>query len=325
MDKTKSNLQVRISSGATVVTIPVGGIQGQTDGQTEAAFLDLEAGQPDAKGFTNINIKAASEYFFVDSSNVAGFVICIKPLVPVMDAGLIGCNGGADISLSLNTNHRLGEVGVDGFTAAECEAQQGRVEIPYAICSAGTVGLACTADADCDTSVGASDGTCTHIPARCGGGNGGTVCQSDDDCAAGVSCGMPHPGVCNGPLVPGFGMGDTGPGELFIVPNPDPNNPLNGMPIELGFEKALPCGDEGPGMRSPFALTTGVSSSMISNANNMPGHTLNFQAQGENFDCYNWQASAVGRLVLSAPALDQPLIGDVSTVFTFASHLGVGT
>jgi len=118
--------------------------------------------------------------------------------------------------------------------------------------------------------------------------------------------------------VPTVGMGDSGPGELFIAPVPDPNLPFNGMPIELGFEAALPCGDEGPGMRSPFALTTGVSRAHVTYANNDPTQTLTVEADGENFDCHDWQGTSHGHLVLSAPALDQPQVGDVATVFNFA-------
>ena len=200
---------------------------------------------------------------------------------------------------------------------------QGHVEAPFAACSAGNVGAMCEADRTCDTSEGTNDGMCMHFPATCSSGNVGTACATDADCTNGANagvCGMPHGGVCNGPLVPGLGNGDSGPGELFIVPNPDPAVKLNGMPIELGFEAKLPCGDEGPGMRSPFALTTGVSRSLVRNANNMLGQTLSFETQGENFSCHDWQANSRGRLVLSAPAIDQRLVGDVATVFTFASH-----
>ena len=312
--------QVKIAGG---LTIPLGHFQGQTNGQTAPAFLDLEAGQPNANGFVNVNIVGASDFIFVDATMLARFVICIKPRVPVMAAGALGCYGGADIGLSLDVNHHIGQVGVDGFTAAQCEAQRGHVEIPYAACAAGKVGLACDADVDCDTAAGTLDGVCTHFPARCTAGTVGTMCHKNEDCMTATNpgqCGMPHPGVCNGPLVPGFGMGDTGPGELFIVPNPDPANPLNGLPIELGFESALPCGDEGPGMPISFALTTGASRSTVLNANNELGHTLNFDAQGENFSCEHWQEPGRGRLVLSAPALDQMLVGDVATIFIFASH-----
>ena len=285
--------------------------------------MDLEAGQPDEHGFTRINITAASEFFYVDATALAGFVVCIKPLVPVLSAGFLGCNGGMDVGISLDQDHHLGQVGVDGFTAEQCAAMQGHVEVPYAACTAGNVGATCSMDADCNTMADVMDGACTHFPARCSSGNVGAACTTDADCTNGANagvCGMPHGGVCNGPLVPGTGTGDTGPGELFIVPNPDPAVQLNGMPIELGFEAKLPCGDEGPGMRSPFALTTGFSRSLIQNANNMLGQTLSFEAQGENFSCQDWQGNSRGKLVLSAPAIDQRLVGDVSTVFTFASH-----
>jgi hypothetical protein len=320
LNKVKSTFQVKIAGG---LNITVGRFEGQSNGQTEPGFLDLEAGQPDAHGFTKINITRASEFLYVDATRLAGFVVCIKPLVPVMSAGLLGCNGGMDVGISLDQDHHLGQLGLDGFTAAQCAAQQGHIETPYAACDAGNVGAMCSANADCDTSAGANDGMCTHFPATCSTGNVGKACETDADCTNGARagvCGMPHGGVCNGPLVPGFGTGDTGPGELLIVPNPDPAVQLNGMPIELGFEANLPCGDEGPGMRSPFALTTGTSRSLVLNASNMLGQTLSFDAQGENFSCQDWQGNSRGRLVLSAPALDQPVAGDVASIFTFASH-----
>src|SRR5262249_52738928 len=140
LDPVKSTLQVKITMG---LTVDVGRWQGQTNGQTEAAFLDLEAGQPDANGFTRVNILRSSEYLFVDASRLAGFVICIKPLVPVMSAGILGCLGGTDVSFSLDQNHHLGQLGVDGFTAEQCTAQGGRIEVPYSACSAGNVGVLC--------------------------------------------------------------------------------------------------------------------------------------------------------------------------------------
>jgi hypothetical protein len=318
--KAKSTFQIKIAGG---LTIPVGRFDGQSNGQSEPAFLDLEAGQPNERGVTRINIVAASEYLYVDATMLAGFVICIKPLVPVQSAGVLDCDGGMDVGISLDQDHHIGQVGVDGFTVQQCVAQQGQVEVPYSGCTAGKLDAACTTNEDCDTSAGASDGVCTPFPARCSTGKVGTPCTTNDECTSGANagqCGMPHGGVCNGPLVPGTGSGDSGPGELLIVPNPDPAVQLNGMPIELGFEAKLPCGDEGPGMRSPFALTTGFSRSLVRNANNMLGQTLSFDAQGENFSCQDWQQNSRGRLVISAPAIDQRLVGDVATIFTFASH-----
>ncbi|MBI1815361.1 MAG: hypothetical protein HYR72_10315 [Deltaproteobacteria bacterium] len=320
LDPAKSIFKVKIAGG---LSIDLGSFQGQTNGQTEPAFLDLEAGQPDAQGVTRINVLRASDYIFVNS-DLAQIVFCIKPIVPVMSAGVLGCNGGMDIGISLNVDHHLGQVGVDGFTLAQCTAQRGTVELPYALCSAGAVGQACDVDTDCNTSGTTNDGVCTHAPSTCTAGKVGAVCEHDIDCdvdGGDGHCGRPHPGVCNGSLVPGFGTGDTGPGELFIVPNPDPAVQLNGLPIEFTFEQALPCGDEGPpAMRLPFALTTGHSRSLVLNANNELGHTLNFDVQGENFSCTDWQDSKRGRLVLSAPAIDQMLVGDIATIFNFSAH-----
>jgi len=320
LDSTTSTFQVKISGG---LTIPIGTFRGQTNGQDAPAFLDIEAGQPDENGFTRVNIIAASDYFYVDAKSLAGFYFCLKPMVPVMSAGILGCNGGANVSFSLNEDHHLGQVGVNGFTAAQCAAMQGHVEVPYSACSAGIIDQACSMDSDCDTAPGAGDGACENFPSVCTAGKVGTPCQKNAECKMGSTagqCGMPHGGVCNGPLVPEVGTEDSGAGELLIAPNPDPRVGTNGMPIEIGFETALPCGDEGPGMASPFALTTGHSSSLVSNANNMLGHTLPFDTQGENFDCYDWQSNNKGGLVISAPALDQRPIGDVATIFNFFSH-----
>jgi len=311
----------------------VGTFQGQSNGQAEPAFFDFEAGQPDAAGFVKVKIVRASEYFVVDARKTAArFIICLHMLVPpegIPDAGILACNGGMDISLSLDQDHRVQQDGVD-VTADQCTALQGTVETPYASCSAGRVDQSCGVAADCDTSPGAGDGVCTHFPGECRAGNIGAVCQTDADCTldtvAGI-CGLPHGGVCNGPLVPGVGTGDTGPGAFFIAPIPTPPILTNGFSIEIGFEKDLPCGDEGPGVLSPFALTTGSSTVTISNADAQRGKTLIFKpTPGQNFDCYNWQTSKRGRLVLSAPALDQILVptpllvGDVASVFTFASQ-----
>ena len=321
VDPSQSALQVKLPGG---LTVEVGKFQGQSNGQTEAAFLDLEAGELDEHGFTNISIPRASQYIYVDATTLAGFVICIKPLVPVVNAGALGCNGGMDVSIFLNQDHRLGRIGVNGVTAAQCAAAQGHVEVPYNACTAGNVDHLCAVDVDCDTSMGANDGTCTHFPAVCTAGKVGMACEASTDCATDVNpgqCGMPHGGVCNGPLVPGTGTGDSGCGEMLIVPNP--NVQLNGLPIELSFEAALPCGDEGPGRPSPFALTTGMSRSLVTHANSKEG-TLTFQVQGQNFSCQNWQAGGMGRLVLSAPAIDQQVqpgvFQDVATIFNLVSE-----
>jgi hypothetical protein len=325
LNKSRSTFQVRIPPG---VNIPVGNFEGQTNGVTEPAFLDLEAGQPDAQGITKVNVVRASEYIFANAPS-AGFVFCIKLQVPAPEAGILACNGGVDISIALNVDHNIGEVGVNGFTAAQCEALQGHVEVPYSTCGAGLVGQLCEADADCDTSEGSNDGACTnHFPGTCVAGKTGAVCQRNADCDAGSVagfCGAPHGGVCNGPLVPVIESGDTGPGALVIAPNPEPPYQINGIPVTLNFESDLPCGNEGPGIPSPFALTTGTMRSAIMDANDDPGHQLNFQTTGENFSCYDWQGENRGRFVLSAPALDQyiPLshiYTDVATMFNFWSH-----
>lgn len=304
--------------------IVLGNFQGQTNGVVEPAFMDFEAGQPDpVTGFAAINIVAASEYIFVSNSQF-GVTLCIKPLVPVTNAGAIGCNGGVAAGFSTSINHNLGTVGLDGFTEDQCAAMNGRVEGPNQTCAAGN-GNPCRRNADCDTTAGAGDGVCGLSPATCTAGKSGSACQADADCdttpaAEDGVCGRTqlHPGACNGPLTAGGIPGDTGPGEVIIAPSPNTQLILNGLPIELSMEAAAPCGDEGPGDRITFALTSGMSKSTILNANNSPGQTLEVDAQGQNFSCTDWHnAGGPGRLVLGAPAIDIPTVGDVVTTFTF--------
>ncbi|MBI3786519.1 MAG: hypothetical protein HY270_24280, partial [Deltaproteobacteria bacterium] len=71
--------------------INLGGFQGQTNGVTEPAFLDLKAGQPNAAGFANIDVTASSDYIYIDARPTAPLVLCIKPIVPAVNAGVVEC------------------------------------------------------------------------------------------------------------------------------------------------------------------------------------------------------------------------------------------
>jgi hypothetical protein len=90
--------------------------------------LDLRAGVPDpVTGQARIDVTGASE--FISLSLPTG-TICIRPLVdaPVLDAGLIDCDGGAELGTDTSQDHNIGVVGVDGFTAEDCAAAGGTVE-----------------------------------------------------------------------------------------------------------------------------------------------------------------------------------------------------
>jgi hypothetical protein len=277
---------------STSTSFVLGGFAGQKDGVTgQVGYLDLDAGQTDDRGFATIDIVEASDYLYVDATAQAQIVVCIKPIVPVTNAGLLACKGGVDVSIAVTQNHHLGMIGTDDFTAAQCTSLGGSIE------------------------------------------------------------NAPHPGVCNGPLEVSQLGGDSGPGSVTISPIPQLG--LNGLPVEIGTERALPCGDEGPGQPALFAFTSATFRSMILNLNNITdicsagatgtgcatnadcdsapaagdgicGATLRSETHGENFSCPNWQAAdAPGCLVFSAPQLDaNPLsvAGDLVTAFSFCGR-----
>lgn len=322
----RSPFQATLGQGFTVT---VGGFQGQTaDGEVGEAFLDLQAGTPDpSTGVATIDVVGASDFIFADGRDLAGIVLCLKPLVPVTAAGIVACTGGDSFGLSTSQDHHIGQIGVDGFTAADCDAAQGHIESPNQICQTGLVGELCRQNSECDTEPEAGDGLCGLEMARCTAGTAGADCQADADCDTnpvlqdGV-CGQPgpHPAVCNGPFTAGQTGGDSGVGAAIIAP--DNATGLNGLPLRLSIQSDLPCVDPGPGATMTFALTTGESVSVIMNFNNMLGETVNITRQGENFSCADWgNPEGVGRFTLSAPAIDQnPGGGDIITGFTFSGR-----
>jgi len=91
-------------------------------------YLDLAAGVPDpVSGLAQVDITGASEFLSVP---VGAVTLCIKPLVPVSNAGVLACNGGVDLGVSSSQDHNIGVVGVNGFTADACTAAGGTVESP---------------------------------------------------------------------------------------------------------------------------------------------------------------------------------------------------
>ena len=56
---------------------------------------------------------------------VGALTVCIKPTVPIVNAGVLACNGGVDLSVRSEQDHNIGVVGVDDFTALQCAAAGG--------------------------------------------------------------------------------------------------------------------------------------------------------------------------------------------------------
>jgi hypothetical protein len=89
-------------------------------------FLDLAAGPPDpVTGLARVDVVGASEFLTVQ---VGLLRVCIKPIVPVVGAGVLACNGGYDLGVSSAQDHNVGVVGADGFTAQDCADAGGVVE-----------------------------------------------------------------------------------------------------------------------------------------------------------------------------------------------------
>jgi hypothetical protein len=310
------------------VTLPIATFQGQTNGQAEQGFFEFQAGQPDPQtGIATIDVTNSSEFLFADARSFPGanLVLCIKPVLPAVNAGLIACNGGLP-GITTAQNHRLGQIGVDGFTPDDCSSMNGSIESPNQICAAGLIGEPCRTNADCDSTTGAGDGVCGLEMSQCTGGKSGEACRNDGDCdtAPGEEDGVcgtpkPHPGVCNGPLVGSQGPIDGDPGAVVIAPNTVP--PLSGLPVRLSIQSTLPCVDPGPGATITFALTSGQATSKIDHFSN-GDETETAVSRGENFSCRDWQnPNGPGKLVLNAPALDQvPGGGDAISGFVFSAQ-----
>jgi hypothetical protein len=323
----KSTFQIVLGSG---LALTLGVFQGQSQGQTEPGFMDLQAGAPDpATGIASVDVTDSSEFFFVQNAGF-GIVLCLKLHTPAPSAGIVDCNGTLDFSTVLTQNHNIGQVGVDGFTAAQCASMGGSVESPNQICAAGMLGEVCRTNTDCDSSSGSGDGVCGLLQSFCTSGKGGgsqatqVPCQSDADCDTMIGaldgvCGRstPYPGVCNGPFSISQIGSPTGPGAVILAPLPQFG--LSGVPVELTMETALPCGDEGSGLTTPFAFTTGLSRTTILNVNNNhEGTNSTYDVTGLNFSCVDWSdMNGPGAFVLAAPSLDVPQVGDIIAVFRF--------
>lgn len=347
LDPARSNFKGVLAPGFEVT---LGSFRGQDNGVIGDAFLEFEAGAPDENGIALVNITDASDYIVAQAA-IANLTVCLKPIVPVTNAGAVDCDGGLDYSIQTSVDRVVGQIGENGFTAADCAAIGGSIEGANQVCAEGLVGLECFVNGDCDTAVGSGDGLCGLATGQCPGNplNPGAPCNSNADCegarctpvrcTAGKTdepcrnagdcdttptaedglCGQQaaNPGGCQGTLQATQIGEDSGPGAVVFAPFPQFG--LQGLPLQLNFENALPCGDEGSGPSQAFALTTGTARTVIYNFNAGP-NDLVFEQEGQNLDCRNWTNGTGGRFGLGFPALGANPTGaggDLIIGFTF--------
>ncbi|MBI3784291.1 MAG: hypothetical protein HY270_12920, partial [Deltaproteobacteria bacterium] len=248
---------------------------------------------------------ASSEYLFIDGRPTAPIVLCIKPILPAVNAGVVECNGGLDFSIKLSVDHNIGQIGVDGFEAPQCLSacttlSCGKIESANQVCAAGLIGEQCRSDADCNSTATSTDGVCglgrlctagkygdpcstnadcDNNPGdgrcapqpKCTEGTKGASCRADVDCdttadAADGVCGNPDPEP--GVCNSGTEAGQVGGDSGAGAVTLAPAAGLTGLPVQLSLESALPCGDEGQPAASPFALTSGIARTVIKNFSN---------------------------------------------------------
>jgi len=129
-----------------------------------------------------------------------------------------------------------------------------------------------------------------------------------------------HQGVCNSDYLSEIIPGDSGPGGMVIAP--DPETRQGGLSMESFVETALPCGDE-PGTSrgvDQWVLTTGLVRGRVVDVDNVPGETMEFEAQGQNVSCDAWtEEDGPGTLVFVGPNVDQELtgLGLIDVVYVF--------
>ena len=275
-DPAKSKLVATLGPGAD---FPTAGFTG---------FLDLSAGIADpTTGVAFIDLVDAADYLSL-TLPLGGGAICLqvdRSQLPVHNAGIVACKGGAQLGLGLTQDRNVGVVDA---------------------CAGGpSEGLACDMNDDCPQSTCFTAAACTALH--------GTL-EGDDD---------PFPGMCHGPLQGATLPGDAGPGAVLLSPDPIANV-TKGIPVAIIQEAALPCGDEpnASGYSTSIALTTGTARCTIIDYNGQPGATLTAEQTGVNFDCAAWdQENGPGTLVLAAPSLNTLAVNqqptDIITSFVF--------
>lgn len=158
-------------------------------------------------------------------------------------AGVIACSDGGlsgnDFAHSLD--HHVGQVGIDGFTADDCAAAGGHLEVDGGVCT---------------------DNVCV-------GGLSGQPCVDT------ASCNDPHPGTCNGPLITQTSGGPAGAGSARLSSYQSNTQLVTDLACEQDLTQpawgadGIPCTPDDRPINAPTlgTSTTGRATAQVLHAN----------------------------------------------------------
>jgi len=206
-------------------------------------------------------------------------------------------------------------------------------------CMTGTCSAGSNAGAACVSNDGCPDGQC--LGRACDGGpNDGLSCNSQDecdpfqecltcndhsDCDPAGQCIGDRLGVCNGPVV-------THLDGLFGAGSMNVSVPMTAsISVDIGLDNVYCTADdryEISDIGTTLRLTTGTTTSLVVDANDVAGASIGASEQGAPFDCEKLEQkdTSGARLVGSTMFLDVPSIPhlqDVVLSWVFASKPGL--
>jgi hypothetical protein len=305
LDPAESSLRVIDRTTPPFDARRVATLRGMSGGQAEDGYLVLRGGIPTREGIATLDVLDGSDFFFADAVAEIGQVVCLAPEYPAERAGIVDCDGGADVSLNMILDHKPGQLGVEDMTVAKCEGLGGTIESPHQVCAnVEMLGEDCRSAAECNP-----NGVCGIATATCTRGREGAACRDDATCDTGPGlldgiCGQedPHPGICNAPLRIEQLQTASSPGGAVLAPLTVAGHSVTGIPVRLTFEDQLPCGDEGEGEVTMLALSTGQARTSFINFSLHGGDTF-LNENGRSFTCANWPNAAGGAFVFSISRL----------------------
>lgn len=255
------------------------------------------------------------------------------------------CNAGPNAGMACTSDGMcegsfcINQVCERALADGQSEEGGGSGASPCPRCLTGTCSAGSNAGADCVSNDGCPDGQC--LGRACDGGvNDGLTCNSQEecdplqecltcteasDCDPGEQCIGDRLGVCNGPVV-------THLDGLFGAGSMNVSVPMTAsISIGIGLDNKYCTADdryEVSGIGTTLRLTTGLTTSLIVDANDVAGASVGASEQGAPFDCNKLEDKDTtgARLVGSAMFLDVPSIPKIQDVvlsWVFAAKPGL--